>query len=188
MAALRRVLAALVLFGGVAACGDDDAVTTTTTTPAPADITVETDFIVYRTAAKVMAGGAADCVESVIDAHLNPDFVMYDLLAGEPDFTTCGTDRISEVQPTRADLASPWVREYTVRADTLALMMLRMMGGTPPAEGFIPDGECITTGVRALDTEGLFRLTTQLMTPPFGEGIDAAFTAIAEGCGWVDAE
>jgi hypothetical protein len=188
MAALPRVLAALVLLGGVAACGDDDAVTTTTTTPAPADITVEADFIVYRTAAKVFAGGAADCVESVIDSQMNPDFTMYDLIAGEPDFTTCGTGPISEIKPTLADLASPWVREYTVRADTLALMMLRMMGGTPPAEGFIPDGECIITGVRALDTDGLSRLTTELMTPPFGEGIDAAYLAISEGCGWVPAE
>jgi hypothetical protein len=113
---------------------------------------------------------------------------MYDLIAGEPDFTTCGTDPISEVRPTVADLASPWVREYTVRADGLALAMLRMMGGTPPTEGSIPDGECIFTGVRALDTEGLFELTTQLMTPPFGEGIDAAYLAITEGCGWVEAE
>lgn len=185
MRTLRRTLVALLLVMGFAACGDDETGTEVPSTPT--DAAGATDFAVFRAAAMGLAGDAADCVAGVIDAEVDPSLSMYDLIAGEPDLTICGTDPISDsgTLVSADQLADPWVREYTVRADALALAMVHLMSAPRPADRSIPDVECIETGVRGLADAELLELNTRLSTPPFDEGLDAAFLAIAEGCGWV---
>ncbi|MBI5156844.1 MAG: hypothetical protein HZA58_02380 [Acidimicrobiia bacterium] len=186
---LRRTLLALLLVAGGTACGDDDA--GADIPPAPADIAAAADFTVFRAAAMVLAGDAAECVAGVIDAEMDPGQSMYDLIADEPDLAICGTDPISDSGTVvgEEELADPWVREYTVRADALALAIRHLMNGaTPPTAGSIPDVECIGGGIRELSDADLLELNTRLSTPPFGEGLDAAYLAIAEGCGWIEVE